>query len=185
MMRDNRRHIRQRQLRSLDLLTLLAITVLVPLLAGCGAAPMSGTVTTSGSPAPTATVVKYNSATPQGCPSGQSPIDAASFTPDVIVTQDARAAGTAQPVVLAPGQRLEIRLQPMFTWELKMSGAGNALAVTGPQGWYDASLKMCVWRFTAAGAGKATLAFDGDVVCPPLKLCPSMEQSVAYRVTVL
>jgi hypothetical protein len=178
--------ITQRQLRSLDLLTLLVIMVLVSLLTGCGSAPIHGAGVTRGSPAPapTTTQAKFNSTVPSGCPSAQPPADAASFKPDVIVSQDAQVAGKAQPIVLAQGQRLEIRLQSMFNWELMMSGASSALAVTGPQGWYDANLNVCVWRFTAVGSGEANLTFDGVIVCPPLKLCPSVEESAAYRVTV-
>ena len=92
--------------------------------------------------------------------------------------------GTVQPITLAVGQRLEIRLQPMFSWELTISSASNALAILNRQGEYDANLNWCVWRFTAVGAGQAKLNFDGELVCPLLKLCPSIEQSAAYRVTV-
>jgi hypothetical protein len=183
-MRDSRRRISQRQVRSLDLVTLLVITVLVSLLVGCGAAPMRSSTATTSSPAPTATSAKINGATSQGCASGQSSAGDASFKPDVVVTQDAQVAGTTQPITLSLGQRLEIRLQSMFNWEQMAPDASIVLASAGAQGWYDASRNACVWRFTAVSMGDVTLTFDGVIVCPPLKLCPSMEQSVAYRVTV-
>jgi len=166
-MRHMKRRISQCQLRSLDLLPLLVLTMLLSLLAGCRATP--------------ATIVNTPS---DGCPSGRSPAGSASFTPNVIVSQSSQVAGTVQPITLAVGQRLEIRLQPMFSWELTTSSASNALAILNRQGEYDANLNWCVWRFTAVGAGQAKLNFDGELVCPLLKLCPSIEQSAAYRVTV-
>jgi hypothetical protein len=184
--RNVRRWITRRQLRSLARLTLLLITVLIALLAGCGQASMSGPVATGGSTAapPTATSATINSASSTGCPLAHPPADAASFKPDVMVSQNAQSAGTAQPIILAQGQRLEIRLQSMFNWELTMTGASNSLAITSPRGWYDASVHACVWRFTAVGAGEVTLTYNGVIVCPPLKLCPSVEQAAIYRVTV-
>jgi hypothetical protein len=185
-MRNVRRRITQRQLRSLDRLALLLITVLVSLLAGCRQVTMGSPVATSGSPATssTATSATINSIPSTGCPVAQSPAGAASFKPDVIVSQNSQVAGTVQPIILAQGQRLEIRLQPMFSWDLTISSNGNALAITSPEGWYDASVHACVWRFTAVGAGEVQLTYNGVIVCPPLKLCPSVEQSAIYRVTV-
>jgi hypothetical protein len=185
-MHDMRRQIIRHQLRSLDLPTLCLIIAVVSLLAGCSKAPMSSPMAATRSQAPTstATSAKINSTMPSDCLSGQSPTDAASFKPDVIVSQNSDAAGVAQSITLAQGQRLEIRLQSMFNWVLMISGTSNALAITGPQGWYNASLKMCVWRFTAIDAGEVRLDFEGTIVCPPLKLCPSIEESATYQVTV-
>jgi hypothetical protein len=102
----------------------------------------------------------------------------------VIVSQSAQGTDAAQPIALAQGQRLEIRLAPSFTWELSVSDPGHILAGANPEGWYDAGLQACVWRFTAQGAGSAQLTFSGAAVCPYLKLCPSVEQTIAYGVTV-
>jgi hypothetical protein len=189
----------------------VALAVLVVLLAACGQtsvssqAPVNGPADTSSAPTATASRAPTSpspaSAQPasgqkaggsaiNGCAAAQAPAEAATFKANVIVSQSAQGTqgtqGTdaAQPIALAQGQRLEIRLAPSFTWELSVSDPGHILAGANPEGWYDASVQACIWRFTAQGAGSAQLTFAGAAVCPYLKLCPSVEQTITYGVTV-
>lgn len=169
-----------------DRLPILLILALVLLLAGCGQATVSSqvAVNTSTAPASTATPAKVNGATANGCPASQAPPDAASFKPDVIVSQNPQAAGAAQPITLTQGQRLEIRLQPGYSWELTIADQNHILVSTSPGGWYNASVNSCIWHFTAGGSGDAQLSYRGALICPPLKACPSVEQSATYHVTI-
>jgi hypothetical protein len=186
-------------------LCLAALAVFVVLLAACGQTSVSSQAsvngpadtpsapTTTASRAPTtpspasaqpASGQKAGGSANNGCADAQAPADAATFKADVIVSQSAQGAGAAQPITLAQGQRLEIRLAPSYSWELSASDPGHTLAGANPEGWYDAGAQACIWRFTAQGAGSAQLTFSGAAVCPYLKLCPSVEQTIAYGVTV-
>jgi hypothetical protein len=190
----------ERQVASALALTLaLALALLV---AGCGQAgaangvtggtraqssPASGataTATTKGAAPRATTSGQKFGGDETGCPSTQAPADAAAFTPDVIVSQPLQATGAPQPVTLARGQRLEVRLQPTYSWQLTMADPTAILAGASPQGWYDSAVRACIWRFTARGTGSARLTFVGAAVCPPLQPCPSVEQAVIYAVTV-
>jgi hypothetical protein len=187
--------------RSLVLVLALALTVaLLLLLAGCGQAgaanpeggsglalssPATRATATTGAAAaqPTASAQKFGGGE-TGCLAVRAPADAAAFMPDVIVSQPSQTTGAPQPVTLARGQHLEIRLQPTSSWQLTVVDPNAILAAVSPQGWYDSDARACIWRFTARGAGSARLSFVGAAVCPPLKLCPSVEQTVLYAVTV-
>jgi hypothetical protein len=165
---------------------MLLVLGLAFLLAGCGQVMVSGQEMTGTPtvPAATATPAKITGRTSADCPLLQAPADAGSFQPDVIVSQDPQNAGIAQPITLTQGQRLEIRLQPGYAWELTVSDLNHVLSVPSPGGWYDGTAKACIWHFAAAGKGNAHLSFQGDIVCPPLELCPSSEQSAVYSVTI-
>jgi len=179
-------------------LTLTVALALVLLVAGCGQAGAANGVTggtlAQSSPASRATATKGAAPRPTtsrqkfggdetGCPATQAPADAAAFTPDVIVSQPSQATGAPQPVTLARGQRLEVRLLPTYSWQLSMADPTAILAEVNPPGWYDSAVRACIWRFTARGTGSARLTFAGAAVCPPLQPCPSVEQTVIYAVT--
>ncbi len=162
--------------------TLIALTLLasLALLAACGR-------TTSGdlNTAPTATTVATRAtfgATANGCFTPQAPADAGSFTPDVVVTQQTTASSS---ISLTKGQRLELRLTPTVRWGLTLSDPDHTLASAPVQGWYDASVGACVWRFSAVGAGQAELNFDGTSVCPKGGACAQpTDLAQSYSVVV-
>src|SRR5262249_31647717 len=54
--------------------------------------------------------------------------------------------GSPQTVVLAKGQRLEIRLVSTLRWQLTETDAAHILAGTTPEGWYDRAQSACIWR---------------------------------------
>lgn len=165
---------------------ILLLLALAFLLAACGPVAASSQKTTSTSPAvgSTPTSAKNSGQASTDCPLLQAPADVGTFKPDVIVSQNSRDGGTIQPVSLTQGQRLEIRLQPGFAWRLTLSDPSHVLIAPGSGGWYDASARACIWRFTAASQGTAQLNYQGAMVCPPLKSCPSVEQSASYAVTI-
>jgi predicted secreted protein len=168
-------------------LSILLILALGFLLTACGqtAANSNTTVNASTAPVPSPTPAnKTNNQAAADCPVSQAPADAGAFKPDVIVSQNTQNAGATQPITLTQGQRLEIRLQPGFTWELTTADPNHILTPVGPGGWYNASVHACIWRFTAASRGSAQLNYQGALVCPPLELCPSVEQSASYALTV-
>jgi len=169
-----------------DRLPILLILALVLLLAGCGPAVVSSQVAVNTSTAPVAspTPAKINGATSNGCPVSQAPPDSGSFKPDVIVSQNPQNAEVAQLITLAQGQHLEVRLQAGYSWELTVSDQNHILVSTSSEGWYDAGVKACIWHFTAGGRGDAQLSYRGVLMCPPLKSCPSVEQSALYHVTI-
>jgi len=118
------------------------------------------------------------------CSNQQAPADAGSFRPDVIVSQVGQGGGSPQTIALARGQRLEIRLGSTFRWELTAADSGHVLASTSSEGWYNSAQGACIWRFTAVASGSARLSYTGAVECPPLEVCPALEQALNYLVTV-
>jgi hypothetical protein len=166
----------------------LATLALAVSLAACGQLT-AGNEGPAGGQVPTSTPAQgtppasshFNRATVDGCPAQQAPADAASFRPDIVATQN---GGPSQAISLTGGQRLEIRLDPHYRWQLATSDPDHTLTSTATQGWYDGSLDSCVWQFTAASAGSAQLSYRGSIVCPPLELCPADEQAVSYQVAV-
>lgn len=170
-------------------LAILIIVALISLLAACGhvtAGEQSVQQSVqSGSPSAASTpTARVGTAAYNGCPAQQAPADAGSFKPDMIVSQNPQSASSAQPIALVRGQRLEIRLEPMVQWQLNLSDPDHTLANSASEGWYDGTLKACIWHFTAIGTGSAQLNYSGPVVCPPLKLCPAVEQELIYHVSV-
>jgi hypothetical protein len=163
----------------------VALLASLSLLTSCGQMTPGGQRVQSGSPSASSTPASRlaGAASYNGCPAQHPPVDAASFRPDVVVSQE--NVSSPQMIALTQGQRIEIRLQPMYRWQLTASDSSHALAASSnPEGWYDDSLKACIWRFTAAATGSAQLSYSGPIVCPPLELCPSDEQSLTYDVTV-
>jgi hypothetical protein len=87
-------------------------------------------------------------------------------------------------VSLNKGQTLEVRLTATVRWMLNMQGDQTILTPASPNGWYDASTKNCVWRFTAVSQGYVTLSFSGGLVCAPNTACPALASVQGYDVTV-
>jgi hypothetical protein len=157
--------------------------VVVWILPGCGAASQSSqtSATSVATGAPTSADSKINGAVSNVCPITQAPEEVRSFSPDIIVTE---GGDPTHALNLQQRQRLEIRLDSQVEWELHMDDPHHALVSAGPQGWYDAASRTCVWRFTAQGAGDAQLVFVGTLPCPPLKSCPSSDRSSTYRLSI-
>ncbi len=66
--------------------------------------------------------------------SRQASANAGSFPPDVIVTKGTQSGSSPQPIALAQGQRLEMRLMPSFQWQLSLSDPDHTLASTASEG---------------------------------------------------
>jgi hypothetical protein len=157
------------------------------LLAGCGAvsSPSSsnGGASNSGALAAssTATTGASGSSTRNGCPSQQAPA-AASSAADVTVKQAGGESGKS--VTLRKGQTLEILLPATYHWRLGTSNLGGTLTDVEPEGWYDAAMQSCAWRFTGASVGTIPLDFGATPLCDPGKMCPALAFDVSYSVTV-
>lgn len=149
-------------------------------LAAC-APGASSTGSSPGSPTQTATTAASGTAGPNGCPS-QSPPANAGTKADVVVNFAGGAQG--KTVTLNKGQTLEVRLPSTMRWSLNVQGDASVLTASAGNGWYDASLNSCVWRFAAANQGNATLAFAGVMVCRPNSECSEIAVAQEYDVAV-
>lgn len=153
------------------------------LFVGCGQiarGALSGalaTATTSSGASATAAAASLT-----GCPVKEAPPDAAALAPDVTVTHE---IDSTQPVMLARGQHLEVRLAPGMQWRIARNDPSHVLAPASAEGWYDPSANVCVWRFAAVNSGRALLAFDGLIPCRPANLhCVAATDRVTFAVTV-
>jgi hypothetical protein len=157
------------------------------LLAGCGHVTRLGSArpqaTQSVMPSVTQSPSVGNGATANGCPTKQLPVTGGVFHPDVIVTSS-QDLGAAQSVSLTRGQRLEIRLDPTTQWSLTSADPAHVLQGSATEGWFDASLSACMWRFTAINAGVAHLTFHGVILCRPNIRCTAVFDEAAFVVTV-
>ncbi|HLV97413.1 MAG TPA: hypothetical protein VKT82_01940 [Ktedonobacterales bacterium] len=129
-----------------------------------------------------ATTPTPGSADLNGCAAQQPPAGVAGKSADLIVTQGGDYTGL--PVALRQGQTLEVRLPATIIWRLQQQDAAGILTTNEATGWYDATLKDCLWRFTAVKTGSATLSFSGGLVCPPNAACPAIAAIQQYNVTV-
>ncbi len=191
-----RRHVRQGVMFAWLLILLLFVAACAPGGQASGSAvggpggPTAGAATPgstssatnpSGSSSPPAEQPTPGSASLNGCPSQQPPPGAANPT-DVVVSSGGGANGLA--VSLRAGQTLEVRLAATVHWGLQIKDTAHILTASTPNGWYDASLKACVWRFTATGAGSAALIYGGSLVCAPHSQCATIAEAQDYTITV-
>ncbi len=116
-----------------------------------------------------------------GCSTQQPPADAQQQA-DVVVTEKGNTG--EQPVTLNMGQTLEVRLPANTRWRMSAEDATGALKTNEATGWYDATLKVCRWRFTAVGTGSATLSFAGILICTPKGQCPVAALLQQFTITV-
>jgi hypothetical protein len=169
---------------------LLALGVVL-LLGGCGQVTHAGsaslTATQAATPATTPATTQAqstgNSTLANGCPSKQIPVDSGLFRPDVTVTYS-QDQGVAQPVALTHGQRLEIQLSPNVQWSLTVADPNRVLEGMTPEGWYDASVNACLWRFAAISAGSVYLSFRGSILCLSNLHCTAVSEQAAFEVTI-
>ena len=127
-------------------------------------------------PAPAATV----GASGNGCPAQQPPASAAN-PPDVVATAGVACGATAS---LCACQVLEVRLAANLRWSLTVQDPAGALAPAAPNGWFDAALQSCVWRFTGQATGAANLAYNGRAICKPGAICTNFVILESFAVTV-
>ncbi|HKV84242.1 MAG TPA: hypothetical protein VJN88_06775 [Ktedonobacterales bacterium] len=112
-----------------------------------------------------------------GCPVKQAPADAATPTGAVVVNG---VSAMEQQVTASQGQAVVVQLKPEMRWVLNIQDPNHTLTPAQPNGWYDAGLNVCVWRFSVVARGNATLYFGGTVVCQAGSVCPkfAVEQDV-------
>ena len=154
--------------------------LLLTFLAACAPGASSNTASSPNSPTATATKAASGNTGLNGCPS-ESPPATAGTKADVVVTF---TGAEGQTVTLNKGQTLEVRLPAAMRWSMSIQGNANVLTPSAANGWYDASLDNCVWRFVAANQGNATLSFGGVAVCKPNTECPAIAVAQDYEITV-
>jgi hypothetical protein len=169
-----------------------AVVLLTSALVGCGvttspsAAGAGPTSTNSPLPTPTAHQPVVGGASLNGCGAQQAPANAGTRG-DVIVHGGGGqyAVGQAAPTTsLRKGQTLEVQLPAGFHWTLMKPSANTVLTAAANNGWYDASLQSCIWRFTAAAIGSASLQYAGRQVCAPGAKCPTFLVEEEFHVAV-
>lgn len=87
-------------------------------------------------------------------------------TPTVILRPTDASHAANAPV----GSIVEIRLDAQHVWRLGEVSPAGALTPQRPQGALEQG--ECLWDFTVARAGDATVSFTGSPNCPPLAMCP-------------
>jgi hypothetical protein len=159
---------------SLLLITLLVSVLLTFVLAACGT--NSGT-TTGSSPSPTATTTSGFNPT-NGCPSNvtvNTPPPTASVT---VKVNNANSTITAQN-----GDVIEIELPFGHVWSGPTTSQGK-LELQPPAGYASTATSMCVWRFTAKGAGTTQLNFTSRALCKKGQMCPQYILVVPFTIVV-
>ena len=175
------------------------VILLVMLLAGCGVTtgttgitnggPLAGlptgtptvtaTATASGTGRSTPTVAGTY-ATTTGCPMATQVINWPS-PPTVIIT----SADASKGAIVHVGQTLEVALPFGQRRSLGPGGGAPILLLNTPAGYGDASLKSCVWRFTAEQVGQATLTFTFAPICQAHMECPQFIGLLKIPINVL
>ena len=153
------------------LLTLVGLVVLLPL-AACGSTPTPAAV----APTPTHTP----STNGNGCLTQLIPVDPQAAA-TVVVGQV--SGGNPTAVTVNTGQSFEIHLSPAFRWQLRSTDPTQLLSATTPEGWFNSTLNVCVWRFSATKAGSATLSFSGGAYCVAGQPCSQVAVVANYTVT--
>jgi hypothetical protein len=121
-----------------------------------------GTSTGPGTP-----TVAGTGSTATGCPSPTHVVNWPS-PPTVIITSAQASKGASLQV----GQTLEIALAFGSHWSFEPVAAHGVLVLNTPAGYGDASIKSCVWRFTAEQAGQVTLIYTVAPICLAHMECP-------------
>jgi hypothetical protein len=151
----------------------LLIAACLALLAACGSSTLGGTT----QPTPSSSL--------NGCPSRLIPVDPPRRPADVVLTQQNDPGSNFRTVTVSVGQSIEIRLPASFDWRLARGEPDPAvLALANPAGWYNSSLRACIWRLSAAAPGTAELEFAGGFVCEPGVACPALAAVARYKITV-
>ncbi len=141
----------------------IILTLLALLVAGCGGAGGGGTASGSGSP----TTV----ATPPPC-NGPAPVVGVAPT---VTLRNTDAYHTASVPL---GSVVEIRLDGKHKWSLGGVAPSGALTTVGAQG--TLMQGECVWDFTVAQPGDATVSFVGTALCAPNMPCPQYAMLIKF-----
>ena len=151
--------------------------------AGQSAGQSSSTPTkaaTTSAPAATSTPkVSGIASTSTGCPLPTQVVQWSS-PPTVVVMSTQATKGASLQI----GQTLELALGFGHRWSLGPATWEPTLALDAPAGYGDASLKSCIWRFTAQKAGQMTLTFTSAPVCQAHMKCPQYQVLLKIPVTV-
>jgi hypothetical protein len=158
----------------LGVLLLLAACGVTTSVAGNGQASLASSTAGSVSATPSGhgTVIPFHTPTvtitKTGCPLPTQTVNWPS-PPTIVVTAAEAAKGTSLQV----GQTLELELPFGRLWMLGPSSTWKGiLTLESPAGYGDASLKSCIWRFTAQKRGQAAITFTFAPVCKPPMECP-------------
>jgi hypothetical protein len=160
--------------------------VLALLLAACGRTTNAGggnagsTATTTAATATTKATATAIASTKNGCPSQQAP------TTPLPAASTVKTQGGASPaqITLNINQTVEIHLPGTFRWGGGPNDPNHILGVTAHEGWFDQASHNCIWRYTAAKAGTATMIFSGTFLCDAGKPCPAIATVAEYDITV-
>ena len=171
------------------------ILLLAMLIAGCGVTtgttgitnggPMAGQP--SGTPTVPATSAVSGTSTPAlgtydtttGCPQATQVVEWPSAPAVIVTSADASTGATVQV-----GQTLEIALPFGQRRSLGPAAGDPELLLNTPAGYGDASLKSCVWHFTAEQAGQVTLLFTFAPICQAHQACPQYVGVLKIPITV-
>lgn len=82
----------------------------------------------------------------------------------------------------AVGDTLEFDLPTGFRWNLE--SAPRTMQTLAPAGYYDPTLKDCVWRLKATSAGQSEVTFTRQPLCLKNTLCPPIIINYTFAVTV-
>lgn len=129
------------------------------------------------------------SAALNGCSIQQAPTDWPPANVVFLATSAQGATVTASHdmslhVTVTQQQIIDVRLDATYRWSVTASPSPAVLAMAQPAGWYDATQRQCVWRFTAASTGVTGLQLTGPLVCPPQTPCPALAAIASYVITV-
>lgn len=152
----------------------LVATVTLIVLAGCGSTA-SATLPGSSTKGPTP------SATLNGCPAQQIPVDGIPGSNKVVVTN---AGAQDQTVTVAVGATLVIQLPANWRWGAHLTDSNSILGELKPEGYYNRDLKACIWNYAATTAGTATITFAGTLVCAAGQVCSAIAKAQTYEITV-
>ncbi len=149
------------------------IIVLAFVLAACGTNPGSsstGSQPPAASPSPVAST--------SGCPSNA--VVTTAPTPANVVL---KPSNTNSTVTTSVGSVVEIDLPFGQSWSGPMTSQGQ-LQLQPPAGFALTTTKVCVWRFTALGAGTMQLEFFGKAICLKGQACPLYIMRLPFTIVV-
>ena len=160
------------------------VIILALWLSACGSTP---TPAASGNASPTAvsspgvTGTTATKSLTNGCPIQTIPVDP--LPPAKVIVNQPSGANTA-PITLSMGQSMEIRLSSAIAWHLNLADPNQILTATGLAGWYNKTLKTCIWRYDATKVGSATFTFIGSALCQAGETCSQIAIESDFEVNV-
>ena len=147
------------------------VAILAFMLAACGS--NTGTTSTGSPPATPTPVVNTN-----GCPSS-TVVGTAPSPANVVLTQ----SNHNTTITAHKGDVIEVDLPFGQSWSGPTASQGE-LQLQTPAGFALTTSHMCVWRFTAQGAGTTVLTFYGKAICKQGEMCPQYIKSLPYTIVI-